>query len=280
MTAPARKPSPDEAGAQPRRAAAQTRSAKSRSTTEAPASTQPRRARTSRSTGERSLRERSGSEGRRQARAGAEAPARAGERRPRTAAAERAYAKRAQREGRPAHNSNHRVAQAAASAADQEAPAGRASFVVLVISLLVVGVAATLWLTTQAIADTYRLDAAKNGVTELAERAAQLQREVSREESAPALARRAEALGMVPSGDPGHIRVAPDGSTTVIGEPTPAAAPPPVRTPQEIAAEREAARVAAEQERQRQEQQQQEQQQQQQQEQQEQPPAPPAAGGG
>ena len=55
---------------------------------------------------------------------------------------------------------------------DLDHGAGRASFVVLIIVLLTVGVAATLWLSTQAIADSYRLDEAKQEADRLAERAA------------------------------------------------------------------------------------------------------------
>ncbi|OLR94187.1 hypothetical protein [Actinokineospora bangkokensis] len=177
----------------------------------------------------------------------ATAPAEEKAGRTRTAAAERAYARRAQREGRPpAHNSNHR--RSTATATTTEATPGRASFVVLVIVVLCAGVAATLWLTTQAIADSYRLEAAKQAVTELSEREAQLQREVSREESASALAERARALGMVPGGDPGHIVVGANGEVTVIGDPTPAATPAPVLSPQEIAAQQQAAQEQAAQE--------------------------------
>ncbi|WP_436500931.1 hypothetical protein [Actinokineospora sp. HUAS TT18] len=140
--------------------------------------------------------------------------------RPRTAAAERAYARRAQREGgRPAKNR---------PAVDpEEAAAGRASFVVLIIALLAVGVAATLWLTTQAVADSYRLENAKKEANELAEQAAQLQREVTRNESASALAERARQLGMVPAGDPARLVVGPDGSVTVVGDAKPVQAPAP-----------------------------------------------------
>src|SRR5262245_28887590 len=69
-------------------------------------------------------------------------PERPERRRLRTAAAERAYARRAQREGRAPERASTPV----------DSAAGRASFVVLVIALLVVGVAATLWLSTQAVA--------------------------------------------------------------------------------------------------------------------------------
>lgn len=137
--------------------------------------------------------------------------------RSRSAAAQRAYARRAHREGR-------RV-EPVESVEDQST--GRASFVILIIVLLTAGVAATLWLSTQAIADSYRLETAKQEATRLAEQAAELQREVTRDESASALAERARAMGMVPAGDPARLVVQPDGSVVVVGEPTPVERPAP-----------------------------------------------------
>ncbi|MBC6447690.1 hypothetical protein [Actinokineospora xionganensis] len=148
--------------------------------------------------------------------------------RPRTAAAERAYARRAHRDG---HGS---VARAKVS--DEEVASGRASFVVLIMALLAVGVAATLWLTTQAVADSYRLERAKEEANRLAEHAAQLQREVTKKESASVLAERARQLGMVPAGDPARIVVGPDGAVTVVGEAKPVQAPPPPASPADPAA--------------------------------------------
>ncbi len=153
-------------------------------------------------------------------------PARPAERAPgrsRSAAAQRAYAKRAHREGRGVERPMDD---------DLDHAAGRASFVVLIIVLLTVGVAATLWLSTQAIADSYRLDDAKKQADYLAERAAVLQREVTNAESAASLAERAKAMGMVPAGDPARLIVQPDGTVVVVGEPKPAVAPaPPVEQP-------------------------------------------------
>jgi hypothetical protein len=138
--------------------------------------------------------------------------------RSRTAAAQRAYARRAQREGR---RIEHPVED------DLDEGAGRASFVVLIIVVLTVGVAATLWLSTQAIADSYRLEDAKQKADQLAERAAVLQREVTEKESAASLAERAKAMGMIPAGDPARLIVQPDGTVVVVGEPTPVQPPPP-----------------------------------------------------
>jgi hypothetical protein len=141
----------------------------------------------------------------------------------RSAAAQRAYARRAQREGRPGE-------RAARGVSDEDRTAGRASFVILIITLLVVGVAATLWLSTQAIADSYRLENAKQQADQLAERADQLQRDVTKAESASALAERAKAMGMVPAGDPARLVVKPDGRVVVVGEPTRVEKPKPPAT--------------------------------------------------
>lgn len=138
--------------------------------------------------------------------------------RSRTAAAQRAYARRAQREGRP-------VVRPVED--DLDRGTGRASFAVLIIVVLTVGVAATLWLSTQAIADSYRLDQTKQEADRLAERAAQLQREVTEKESAASLAERAKAMGMIPAGDPARLIVQPDGTVVLVGEPTPVQPPAP-----------------------------------------------------
>jgi hypothetical protein len=142
--------------------------------------------------------------------------------RSRTAAAQRAYARRAQREGR-------RIERPVED--DLDRGAGRASFVVSIIVVLAVGVAATLWLSTQAIADSYHLEQVKQEADRLAEHAAELQREVTEKESAASLAERAKAMGMIPSGDPARLIVHPDGTVTVVGEPTPVQPPAPVEPP-------------------------------------------------
>jgi hypothetical protein len=142
--------------------------------------------------------------------------------RSRTPAAQRAYARRAQREGRKEER----------PVVDEvDHGAGRAAFVVLIIALLTVGVAATLWLSTQAIADSYRLEEAKQEADQLAERAAHLQREVTEDESAASLAERAKAMGMVPAGDPARLVVQPDGTVVVVGEPKPVERPVPPAPP-------------------------------------------------
>jgi hypothetical protein len=110
-------------------------------------------------------------------------------------------------------------------------PKSRASFVLIMMSLLAAGVATTLWLSTQAIADSYQLERVKQDNATLAERAEQLQRNVAQQESIASLAQKAKELGMVPGGDPARILSNSDGSTTLFGEPKAAVAPPPPPPP-------------------------------------------------
>lgn len=150
----------------------------------------------------------------------------------RSTAAERAYARRAARA-----EEMHRAGSAGSAGAGEgerkskllrlRLPHSRASFVLLMMALLAGGVAATLWLSTQAIAGSYQLERLHERNNGLAEQAEQLQRAVTTRESPAWLARQAEELGMVFGGFPARIVVAPDGSTRVIGEPQKAEAPPP-----------------------------------------------------
>jgi hypothetical protein len=103
-------------------------------------------------------------------------------------------------------------------------PAGRAPFVLTVMVLLGVGLVATLWLSTAAAADSYRLQDARTAARELSERSERLHREVAALQSPPALAQRAARLGMVPVKDPARRVVGADGAVRVVGEPTPAVA--------------------------------------------------------
>lgn len=140
----------------------------------------------------------------------------AGSRRARSAAVERAYARRAQRTDRWL-----------ALTSDHEAPGSRTRVVVLVMVLLCAGLVATLWLSTAAAGDSYRLQRAQTEARNLAEQSEQLSRQVATLETAPQLARRAGELGMVPAEEPARLVVRPDGTVDVVGEPTPATAPPP-----------------------------------------------------
>jgi hypothetical protein len=108
---------------------------------------------------------------------------------------------------------------------------GTAPFVLLIMVLLTGGLVATLWLSTAAAADSYRLDEARQVARDLSEQSERLHRDVEAAQSAPALAAAARAQGMVPAGEPAVLLVAPDGSTQVIGDPRPAEAIAPPVTP-------------------------------------------------
>jgi len=108
---------------------------------------------------------------------------------------------------------------------------GRTPFVLLVMGLLGVGLVATLWLSTAAAVDSYRLTDARTAARSLQEQSEQLHRQVATMESAPEIARRAEQLGMVSIQDPPRLVVAPDGGVTVVGEPHAVSRPAPVVPP-------------------------------------------------
>lgn len=143
----------------------------------------------------------------------------------RTSAAERAYARRAQRA------EEARRASGAGRTARSGSVVGlfawlrprllrsRTSFVLLIMLLLAGGVAATLWLSTQAISTSYRLERLHEQNARLAERVAELQRVVAKRESATWLAEQARSLGMVPAGLPAKLVVQPDGTIRLVGEP-------------------------------------------------------------
>jgi hypothetical protein len=135
----------------------------------------------------------------------------------RRSAQQKAYARR---EDRMRRVSGLRPARAAT-------PAGRPQFVLLIMVLLAVGLVATLWLSTAAAADSYRLQDATAQARVLSEQAERLHQEVAVLASAPELARRAGELGMVPVRDPARLVVAPDGTVEVVGEPRAAVPPPP-----------------------------------------------------
>ncbi|HEX5118141.1 MAG TPA: septum formation initiator [Pseudonocardiaceae bacterium] len=140
--------------------------------------------------------------------------------RDRSPAAERAYARRAQRSGQGAVSPVQQVERKPGSAS-------RATFVITVMVLLVGGVVATLWFSTQATADAYRLEQAKNTTNQLQVQVGQLQQEVAQQDSPPSLAQRARQLGMIPAGNPAHLVVGPNGKVKVIGTPSVAEPPPP-----------------------------------------------------
>ncbi|SDL76482.1 hypothetical protein SAMN04488074_113104 [Lentzea albidocapillata subsp. violacea] len=139
----------------------------------------------------------------------------------RTAGAERAYARRAQRA------SNLR----GGSASPQQKAVSKAPFVVLVMLVLGAGIAGIMYFSTQAAADTYRLQEARAEAERLTLQMEQLRREVALLESPTDLARRASEMGLVQPSNPARLRQNPDGSIEEFGKPSAptrsTAAPPP-----------------------------------------------------
>ncbi|WP_167101998.1 hypothetical protein [Mycobacterium sp. DL592] len=105
-------------------------------------------------------------------------------------------------------------------------------FVVLVIGSLGVGLAVTLWLSTDAAQRSYQLGTARATNEALTQQKEALERDVLEAESAPALAEAARNLGMIPSKDTAHLVQDPSGNWIVVGKPKPAegAPPPPLNT--------------------------------------------------
>jgi cell division protein FtsI (penicillin-binding protein 3) len=93
--------------------------------------------------------------------------------------------------------------------------------------LLGVGLIASLWLSTTAAADSYRLDTARQSTRALSERIEIVHSQIAAMQSAPALARAARSLGMVQQTEVARLVVAPDGQVTVFGTPKAAVAPAP-----------------------------------------------------
>ncbi|MEO6084730.1 MAG: hypothetical protein ABIQ18_16635 [Umezawaea sp.] len=149
----------------------------------------------------------------------------AGSPRPRSAATERAYARRAQR--------TQNLRGGATTPQRQPSAVAKAPFVVMVMAVLIVGLAAIMWLSTQAAADSYKLQEAHNQATQLSLRVEQLRQEVALGESPTKLAEAAARLGLVLAGDPAKLKQLPDGTIEVYGKPSAveAPAPPPPPSP-------------------------------------------------
>lgn len=140
-------------------------------------------------------------------------------REPRGAAA-RAYARR-----------EDRTRRLLGSRGDGAAAAGRPRFVLLMMVLLASGLVATLWLSTAAAADSYRLHDARNAARQMTEQSERLHREVATLSSPTSLAERATQLGMVPVQDSARLVVDPRGDVDVVGVPRAAVAPAPPAPP-------------------------------------------------
>jgi hypothetical protein len=108
----------------------------------------------------------------------------------------------------------------------------RVPFVVLVIGSLGVGLALTLWLSTDSAERSYELGNARERTRVLTQQKESLERQVLEAQAAPALAEAARNLGMIPSRDTAHLVQDAAGNWVVVGDPKPAqgAPPPPLNT--------------------------------------------------
>ncbi len=113
--------------------------------------------------------------------------------------------------------------------------APRTPFVLLILGILGCGLVALLLLNTATASDSFRADSLQQQNNALTLRQQALQRDVSALEAPQALAKSAAALGMVPGPDPAFLVVGKDGSSKVVGNPSPSATavvpPPPAPTP-------------------------------------------------
>ncbi|GAA1892961.1 hypothetical protein [Williamsia serinedens] len=102
----------------------------------------------------------------------------------------------------------------------------RMPFAVLVVAILAVGLALTLWLSTTAAEDSYGLsDAREQNATLSAQRDA-LNKSYELANSAPELAKKAAQQGLIPSKDVARMVVGPDNRIRIVGDPAPASGAP------------------------------------------------------
>ncbi len=78
-------------------------------------------------------------------------------------------------------------------------------FVVLVIGALGLGLALTLWLSTDSAERSYQLSHARETTRMLQQQKEALERDVREAEAAPALAEAARKQGMIPTRDTAHL---------------------------------------------------------------------------
>lgn len=160
--------------------------------------------------------------------------------RARSAAAERAYARReerrAQREASERPNKQRtnpgrqprpvRPKAAGQAQVKKQAPAkvntSRFPLVVSSMSILGVGLVATLWLSIAAVSGSYELQRREMQIESLNTQKENLVRHNSSSSSAPAIQRQAREVGLGPGSQPAHLVQRPDGSTELVGDPTPA----------------------------------------------------------
>lgn len=147
----------------------------------------------------------------------------------RSAAAERAYARREQRRARTVRENvdtpqrGERVQRpqrpAATKRPPEKAAGSRVPLVVTVMTLMACGLATTLWLSIAAVSGSYRLQQTQSDVNALTAERDQLLRQNSDLDSTPELQRRAAAQGLVPAPQAAYLVPQPDGSVAVLGQP-------------------------------------------------------------
>ena len=145
----------------------------------------------------------------------------------RSAAAQRAIDRRAKRREREARTA--RVAERSAARLSGRAPSSglrhriaSVPFVVPIIALLVVGLGLSLWLSTKAAADSYRLGEERQQNQALLDKRDSLKRTYESSDSAPELSDKASRLGLIPANNPARMIVNGPGKPRVVGDPEPA----------------------------------------------------------
>lgn len=105
--------------------------------------------------------------------------------------------------------------------------AGRFPFAVLVGAILASGLVVLLLLHTMAAQDAFRLDALQQRAAELADTEQQLALQEQQREAPATLAKRARALGMVPTGSIAFVKLHHHGKIVGVVRAAPAPPPPP-----------------------------------------------------
>ncbi len=102
----------------------------------------------------------------------------------------------------------------------------RMPFAVLVVAILAVGLALTLWLSTTAAEDSYGLSAARKQNSTLSAQRDALNKSYEFANSAPELAKKVAEQGLIPAKDVARMVVGADNRIRIVGDPTPAAGAP------------------------------------------------------
>lgn len=143
----------------------------------------------------------------------------------RSRAAQRAIDRRRRRmdrdDRRAGRTSPRAVSQAGAGYGLRQRISGM-PFVVPVLALLVVGLGLSLWLSTKAAQDSYRLGIARQENQSLSDKRDSLKQDYESGDSAPELSDKASRLGLIAAQNPARMVVGPDGRVRVIGTPEPA----------------------------------------------------------